>query len=147
MSHSHLVVTGYVVRGRETLLLRHNKLGMWLPPGGHIDGSELPHEALLREIREETGLRARIAGWPGVQSRTPGVRFLPAPHHFQIENIPDHPKHLDLIYFCSASRGRVVINPKEHSEFRWHGLRELQKSHVRREVRLTALRAIQLLGR
>src|SRR6185436_11082971 len=56
----HFVATGYVVRDGKTLLLYHKKLKMWLPPGGHIDEGELPEEAVLREIREETGLEAEV---------------------------------------------------------------------------------------
>jgi 8-oxo-dGTP pyrophosphatase MutT (NUDIX family) len=51
-----LVATAYVVRGDKTLLLKHRKLGMWLPPGGHVEPGETPDEAVRREVREETGL-------------------------------------------------------------------------------------------
>ena len=48
-----LVVTGYIFdeNGRQ-LLIHHNKLNMWLPPGGHIEANETPDEALVREIKE-----------------------------------------------------------------------------------------------
>ena len=52
----HFVATCYVVDDGATLLHEHEKLGMWLPPGGHVDRDELPHEAALRETYEETGL-------------------------------------------------------------------------------------------
>src|SRR5438445_2984704 len=34
-------VATFVVDAGRVLLLFHNKLAMWLPPGGHIDPSEL----------------------------------------------------------------------------------------------------------
>jgi 8-oxo-dGTP pyrophosphatase MutT (NUDIX family) len=56
----HFVATMYVVNDGATLLHEHEKLGMWLPPGGHIDRDEQPHEAALRETYEETGLEPEL---------------------------------------------------------------------------------------
>jgi 8-oxo-dGTP pyrophosphatase MutT (NUDIX family) len=49
-----------VVDGERVLLLFHAKLAMWLPPGGHVDPDELPDEAAVREVLEETGVQARF---------------------------------------------------------------------------------------
>lgn len=35
--------------------------GMWTLPGGGVDHGESPHDAVLRELYEEAGLRARTA--------------------------------------------------------------------------------------
>jgi 8-oxo-dGTP pyrophosphatase MutT (NUDIX family) len=37
---------------------------MWLPPGGHIDPHELPHDAAVREVHEETGLAVALRTVP-----------------------------------------------------------------------------------
>ena len=54
--------TGYVMNPERTklLVIFHVKLQKWLPAGGHIEKNELPHEAALREVFEETGVKARI---------------------------------------------------------------------------------------
>ena len=52
--------TTFIVRDGATLLLWHRKLQMWLPPGGHIDPHELPHDAAVREVREETGYEVTL---------------------------------------------------------------------------------------
>ncbi len=56
-----LAVAVFVVHEDRVLLLLHPKLGRWLPPGGHVEPNELPDDAAVREVEEETGLRCRLA--------------------------------------------------------------------------------------
>jgi 8-oxo-dGTP pyrophosphatase MutT (NUDIX family) len=143
MNARHFVTTGYVVKDGKTLLLNHKKLSMWLPPGGHIDEGELPDEAVLREIKEETGLSAVILS-PKRESRRheKGVLFLHQPSHVQLEDIPNHPQHIDLVYFCGVKEGAEVLL-HEHHEMRWYSAEELKAAkEVRDEVRETGLAAI-----
>lgn len=46
--------------GQEVLLIRRSDTGRWAPVSGIIDPGEQPHEAALREVREEAGVEARI---------------------------------------------------------------------------------------
>ncbi len=52
-------VTAFVTRqtpnGRELLVFRHPHAGVQLP-AGTVNPNETPHDAVLREVREETGL-------------------------------------------------------------------------------------------
>ncbi len=51
------------LRGDAVLLIRRGKpprLGEWSLPGGRIEPGERAIEAALREVREETGVEARI---------------------------------------------------------------------------------------
>ncbi len=56
--NSHDAATVYLLNQDRThaLLLFHRKLQAWLPPGGHTDG-DLPQNAALREVEEETGIK------------------------------------------------------------------------------------------
>ena len=38
------------------LMLEHRALKRWFAPGGHIDAGELPFNAALREMKEESGI-------------------------------------------------------------------------------------------
>lgn len=147
MRERHFTATGYVVKDARTLLLYHKKLRMWLPPGGHIEAGELPEESLLREIREETGLDVEILS----PKRPPdlaeeGVRYLHVPNHVQLEDIPGHAQHIDLIYFCRALDGPARIAPEEHEDMRWHSEEDLESPALRDEVRRTALMAIRYVS-
>lgn len=49
----------------KVLLIKRTKepwKGMWHFPGGHVDEGELPQDAVVRELREETGLDGEIVG-------------------------------------------------------------------------------------
>lgn len=53
------------LRGDEVLLIRRGtppRMGEWSLPGGRIEPGERAIDAALRELREETGVEARILG-------------------------------------------------------------------------------------
>ena len=46
----HFTVAVFVVWEGKVLLHRHRKLGMWLPPGGHIDPCHQPDTHTGRSV-------------------------------------------------------------------------------------------------
>jgi ADP-ribose pyrophosphatase YjhB (NUDIX family) len=52
-------VRGGIFRGEEVLLVRERSDGCWTLPGGWVDVNDAPAAAVEREIREESGYRAR----------------------------------------------------------------------------------------
>jgi len=44
----------------RVLLIKHRRLGTWLPVGGEVEAGETPLEAAQRELLEETGLVGRF---------------------------------------------------------------------------------------
>ncbi len=141
----HFTATGFLVRDGAVLLLRHRKLRMWLPFGGHVDPGEDPIETLRREASEETGFEIEIEA-ETLEFRAEGVRALPTPETILLEQIEPEHSHIDLIYFVRPVRGRARLAPDEHSEMRWFTHAELGSSEVSDDVRVLGRRAIERLG-
>jgi 8-oxo-dGTP pyrophosphatase MutT (NUDIX family) len=68
-----LVTLVYCLRDGQVLLLERVKepfRGHWVAPGGKLEPGESPAECAVRELREETGLRAHDAILRGVITET-----------------------------------------------------------------------------
>lgn len=122
-------VAVFVVDRDRVLLHYHRKLQRWLPPGGHIEPNELPDDAAVREVMEETGVECALIGAPRVPCEDPSLpRQLTTPAGIQLEQIgPDH-QHIDLIYFATGS----PADPRE--QVAWFGLNELGPLDLTEEV-------------
>ncbi|MBT5285802.1 MAG: NUDIX domain-containing protein [Euryarchaeota archaeon] len=49
-------------QGGRILFVEHPQRG-WEIPGGHLEEHEQPEDALLRELKEETGMIGRLVSW------------------------------------------------------------------------------------
>ena len=91
-------VAVFVVWRDRVMLHRHPKLGMWLPCGGHVETGELPDDAAVRELLEESGVRVRLIGPHPVDA--PGPQPLTRPRGVQLETIAPGHEHIDLVYWA-----------------------------------------------
>lgn len=124
----HFTATAVIVDAGRVLLLEHRKLGVWLPPGGHIDADEDPEQAVRREVREEVGLEVHILC--DERPTHPAVTTVPTPYTIQVEDIPGRPgdpahQHIDLVYVCTPA-GVATTTAIEYDSWRWVPIGEVQ---------------------
>ena len=62
-------VRGVVFRDAKVLLVREKEDGLWTLPGGWADVGESPSEAVVKEIREESGYQTRAVKLLAVYDR------------------------------------------------------------------------------
>ena len=123
--HRHFTVTGFVSHDGRTALHWHRRLAMWLPPGGHVEADEDPVQAVLREVREETGLDVDVLDRAAFAYATPPQ--LPPPAAMAVYDIPrdgilDEPhQHIDFIYFTrpAATSGASPALPDDDDCWTW----------------------------
>jgi 8-oxo-dGTP diphosphatase len=98
----------------EVLLVRHRRLGTWLPVGGEIEPGETPLEAARRELWEETGLTGRFPAGLGVDGTPPGL--------IGYEEHPAGAKGLHLNFaFVADVDSRTLATCDEYDEVVWTG--------------------------
>ena len=64
-----VAVAAVVSDGENVLLVRRlaiPRIGYWALPAGYMDADELPEEALVREVAEETGVTVAVSDLQGV---------------------------------------------------------------------------------
>lgn len=140
-------VATFVIHDRKVLLLWHKKLSMWLPPGGHIDPHELPDDAAVREVKEETGLDVVLLSQPALPP-IPGPRQLARPEGIQLEEIGPGHEHIDLIYFARPTDPATVrpIANDEVERIGWYGRHDLDQVPLTEEVRAWVEKALASTG-
>jgi 8-oxo-dGTP pyrophosphatase MutT (NUDIX family) len=133
-------VAVFVLHRDHVVLHRHRKLGIWLPPGGHIEPNELPDEAARREVIEETGLEVELVGERGIGTDYPGEPVqLVRPEGIQLETIGPGHEHIDLIYF--ARPVGVDALPSLAEGMSWVSEADLDTLELTSEVRYWCHRA------
>lgn len=159
---------GFVIRNEQILLIKHKKLGIWLAPGGHLEDGELPHQAALREVAEETGIKAEIDSAiqvpPGSDSEYQPVPLLVNLHWVAPENYqarvassdPNQPQqtekwsrgceqHLVWLYVMRIKHDSptVTLNQAESTGIGWFSLSQIDALATTEDVKTELRFALQ----
>jgi len=146
----HFTVAVFVVHAGQVLLHYHRKLGKWLPPGGHVEDNELPDDAAVREVFEETGVRAHLVGARGLPIDDPRQLVLPA--GLQVENIYPGHEHIDLVYFAvpdpdAAQAAHIDARLAKRDQVGWYAAAALNGLGATTEIQAWARRALDAISR
>ena len=92
-------------------------------PGGHIDHGETPEQAIIREIYEETGIRAKVAQMVGfckvtVQAPKPDNYKYPYPTSFMVFYLCEVLEE-EIFEGNESAHGRVWLDPKDFDSSEW----------------------------
>jgi 8-oxo-dGTP diphosphatase len=108
---THIVAVGGIVENEhgEVLLVKTHH-GGWVFPGGQVEIGGNLEDALIREVKEESGIDISVASLIGVYSNT-GV-------HKWYDGVTDVPTKLMLDFVCKSLGGELAISD-ETSESKW----------------------------
>lgn len=111
-------VCGILVREGSVLLIHRNSepyMGSWDLPGGFIEIGETPNEALVREVREETGLNI-----------THEVYFGSWTDLYPESNTVEEPKHtLNMVFVLETQPGPHLARGSSEGDIAWWPLSNL----------------------
>jgi len=118
----------YVVYKNKVLLRKHDKYGIWLSVGGHIEINEDANSAAIREVKEEVGLDVEL------YTETPlptyeGYHMLVIPQSINQHKINDTHNHIAQVYFAKSKTDNLILSETEKSEdCKWFTKEELDSS-------------------
>lgn len=145
----HFTATVYIVNDGAAALHYHPKLGIHVPPGGHVDRDEIPHEAGLRETREETGLEPSLIDDTDPVG-APAGETLPRPREQLLYDIDGddrnvYHQHIDHVYFATVPSRAIDPKPGEAGvdAWAWYDREDLRAADIDQDTTALALRAIE----
>jgi 8-oxo-dGTP diphosphatase len=108
---THIVAVGGIVENeQEQVLLVKTQHGGWVFPGGQVEVGENLMDALIREIKEESGIDVVVSYLIGVYSNT-GI-------HKWHDGVTDVPTKVMLDFMCKPVGGELCTS-EETSESHW----------------------------
>lgn len=123
---------------KRVLLMDHKKMGVWMPPGGHLESTENPYQTAIRETFEESGID--VADYLPVPTKVDQVAIsLPVPKYIFEEKIfangdqPEH-FHLDHIYVVEVPFQNPINAKTESHSIRWFEIDEIENIPILENV-------------
>jgi 8-oxo-dGTP pyrophosphatase MutT (NUDIX family) len=130
-------VAVYARKGRRLLVIKHRRLGTWLPIGGELEAGETPIEAAVRELYEETGMRGSFEALAGAADGEP-PGFLGYEEHLA----GSKGLHMNFVFVADVAADAQVRPNEEFGEYRWIDEAELERLESPLNVREFGARAL-----
>ena len=154
MPHIHdkidFTVEVFVVYDNKVLLRKHDKYGIWLSVGGHIEPDEDSNQAALREVKEEVGLEVQLYSDNSYSlNKQEGYQELIPPQFMNRHRINNAHEHVTLVYFARANTNKLTLSETEKSEgCRWFTKEELDNPQyqIKEHIKVYARSALEELG-
>ena len=138
----HFTSSVFVVFDKKVLLCLHRKLEKWLPLGGHIERDELPQEAAIREVAEESGLNVKLISDRNLKSYPDVVELVP-PQCMLLEDITPCHQHIDFVFYGISENSNLDPMLVEEHRLKWFSKSEIKAdSSIPADVSDRALDAI-----
>ena len=104
---TRVFTSAIVMYKRKFLILKRSKTvkfnpGAWDSVGGHLKEYETAEENILREAKEETGLK---------------IKILKSGKSYEIRD--KYGRWIVIPFLCQGNTDKVKIKPDEHSEYKW----------------------------
>lgn len=138
--------SGYLVKDGKVLLVHHNKLDKWVPPGGHIEDDETPAETVVREFFEETGVRVKVmAAAPSAFAGDSNATPIPLPFHTDLEREGFDVPHIGYFYYVRPLEESIKLQHQESEVYGigWFSENDLPNLKTFDQVRALAQYALQ----
>jgi len=120
----------------EVLLVRSNKWGTkYTVPGGHIELGERAEDAIVREVKEETGLDSVADELLVVQQA-----IYPKDYY-------KHEHYIFMDYVCKAKSSQVTLDGRELQSYIWVRPEDAIKLDLEQYTRNFVLKYLQKSGR
>jgi 8-oxo-dGTP pyrophosphatase MutT (NUDIX family) len=108
---THIAAVGGIVENEEgRILLVRTKRGGWEFPGGQVEVGENLLDALIREIKEESGIDAAVSHLVGIFSNTGMYKW-----H---DGVTEVPTKVMFDFVCKSVGGELSVS-EETTESRW----------------------------
>jgi 8-oxo-dGTP diphosphatase len=151
MPHIHekidFTAEAFIVYKNKVLLRFHDKYKFWASVGGHVELDEDPNEAVIREAKEEVGLDIKLYdGNQLFKYETDHEKYIIPPLGMSRHDISPTHEHITMSYFATCDTDTIVPE-KESDIWKWVTKEELQTMDLRKDMKLYAEKALEILGK
>ncbi|MHC1558084.1 NUDIX domain-containing protein [Actinomycetospora sp. C-140] len=120
MTAIEAIARAVVRRGDHVLLVQEIAAGYWFFPGGHVEAGASPHDAAVRELREELDVGATV---DEVLGEVPNVWVHDGVEHREVNHV-----------FAVRVDAADPVSQEPHLAAGWHRLDQLATTDVRPRV-------------